>query len=122
VFFALVFLFLKITIMSIPLAWIAQIVEKKVVGVKSAFGDAYLSCCLSILSVYAVTNLIYIMLYYEHWLFHDLVSVLSAAVCFLLVFRGILKHRWWQCAILSATSTIPLYISISLLHYIGVDL
>lgn len=102
-FLAQVFLY------ALPITWLFLFLEKKIVGVKSNFWDAFLACFLYLIANVVINIFMLVALNSLHWGITDSIWVVLSVVVWFWLTRKILKLESGHCLKISTLMIVTLY-------------
>ncbi|MCA9276125.1 MAG: hypothetical protein KDA29_08870 [Phycisphaerales bacterium] len=110
----------QVTLFAFPLCWLMRFLEKRIIGVKSDFWDAFLASFLSLIGTTVIGALMQITLWSLPWILYDLIYVLLAIVLWVFLLRKLLRFELGQSVKISIVMVIVIYTIGVLLSMIGI--
>lgn len=83
----------QVTLLAFPLCWLLRFLEKRIIGVRSEFWDAFLASFLSLIGTTVIGALMRLTMRRLPWVLYDLLYVILAAVLWIVLLRKLLRYE-----------------------------
>ncbi len=112
----------QVTLFAFPMCWLLQFLEKRIVGVRSDFWDAFLASFLSLIGTVVINVFIMIALYQLPWGVTDLIWASLSMALWLVLTHKLMKLEPRHARKISITIVAVLYAIDWLLYWIGFEI
>ncbi len=112
----------QVTLFAFPYCWLFRFLEKRIVGVRSDFWDAFLASFIALIGSVVINGLSMILLYELPWVLGDLIWAFVSVLLWFTVSRKLLKLERDHSMKISITMVLLLYIIDWILFLLGIEL
>ena len=99
----------QVTLFAFPMCWLLQFLEKRIVGVRSDFWDAFLASFLSLIGTTAIGAIMSMTLYRLHLIPYDLIYIGLAVLLWVVLLRKLLGLELCHSVKVSILMVLALY-------------
>ncbi|MEZ6165020.1 MAG: hypothetical protein R3B67_11350 [Phycisphaerales bacterium] len=99
----------QVTLFAFPLCWLMRFLEKRIIGVKSDFWDAFLASFLSLIGATTISAVMQMTLYRMPILPYDLIYILLSTLLWFALLRKLLGYEVGQSLKISVSMVLTIY-------------